>query len=95
MLPEVISNNLANLQPNKVRYTLSALMEFTPDGAYVAGEVKRSAIKSIRRFTYEEVDEFLANREAWRKKLSPAVWELLADARAGDDPPRPPAGRGR
>jgi ribonuclease R len=78
MLPEVISNNLASLQPNKVRYTLSALMEFTPDGAYVAGEVKRSAIKSIRRFTYEEVDEFLADREAWRKKLSPAVWELLA-----------------
>ena len=70
MLPEVISNNLASLQPNKVRYTLSALMEFTSDGAYVGGEVKRSAIKSNRRFTYEEVDEFLADREAWRKKLS-------------------------
>jgi ribonuclease R len=78
MLPEVISNNLASLQPNKVRYTLSALMEFTADGAYVTGEVKRSAIKSDRRFTYEEVDEFLADRVAWRKKLSPEVWELLA-----------------
>jgi ribonuclease R len=78
MLPEVISNNLASLQPNKVRYTLSALMEFTEDGKYVGGEVKRTAIKSDRRFTYEEVDEFLADREAWRKKLSPAVWKLLA-----------------
>ena len=29
MLPEIISNNLASLQPDKVRYTLSALMEFT------------------------------------------------------------------
>jgi ribonuclease R len=75
----VISNNLASLQPNKLRYTLSALMEFTADGAYVVGEVKRSAIQSSRRFTYEEVDEFLADREAWRKKLSPAVWQLLAN----------------
>jgi ribonuclease R len=78
MLPEVISNNLASLQPNRVRYTLSALMEFTADGAYVAGEVKRSAIKSCRRFTYEEVDEWLADRQAWRDKLDPPVWELLA-----------------
>ncbi len=78
MLPEVISNNLASLQPNKVRYTLSALMEFTPEGVYIGGEVKRSAIKSDRRFTYEEVDEFLADREAWRKKLTPPVWQLLA-----------------
>src|SRR4029450_3925592 len=57
MLPEVISNNLASLQPNKVRYTLSALMALPPDGAYVGGEVKRSAIKSDRRFTYEDVDD--------------------------------------
>jgi ribonuclease R len=78
MLPEVISNNLASLQPDKVRYTLSALIEFTEDGAYVAGEVKRSAIKSSRRFTYEEVDDFLAGSEVWRKKLTPSVWQLLA-----------------
>jgi ribonuclease R len=79
MLPEVISNNLASLQPNKIRYTLSALMEFTPEGAFVGSEVKRSAIKSSRRFTYEEVDEFLVDREAWRKKLTPQVWNLLAN----------------
>jgi ribonuclease R len=77
MLPEVISNNLASLQPHKVRYTLSSLMEFTADGAYVGGEIKRSAIKSSRRFTYEEVDDFLADREAWRHKLPLPVWELL------------------
>jgi ribonuclease R len=79
MLPEVISNNLASLQPDKVRYTLSALMEFTAEGAYVGGEVKRAAIKSCRRFAYEEVDEYLADREAWRAKLTPPVWKLLAD----------------
>jgi ribonuclease R len=79
MLPEVISNNLASLQPDKIRYTLSAIMELTPEGAYVAGEVKRSAIKSDRRFTYEEVDDFLADRETWRKHLTPKVWMLLSN----------------
>ena len=30
---------------------------------------KRGAINSKRRFTYEEVDEYLANRKAWKQKL--------------------------
>jgi ribonuclease R len=62
MLPEIISNNLASLQPNKVRYSLSAMMEFTEEGARVATDVFKSAIKSRRRFTYEEVDEYLAEK---------------------------------
>ena len=32
MLPELISNGLASLQPGKVRYTKSAVMEFTAEG---------------------------------------------------------------
>lgn len=78
MLPEVISNNLASLQPNKVRYTQTAFIEFNEAGVPVHSEFYRSAIKSCRRFTYEEVDEYLANAEAWRSKLSPAVFELLS-----------------
>lgn len=62
MLPEIISNNLASLQPNKVRYSLTAMMEFTEEGALVATDVFKSAIKSCRRFTYEEVDEYLAEK---------------------------------
>src|SRR3954452_2177691 len=62
MLPEIISNNLASLQPGKVRYALSAMMEFTEEGARVATDVFKSAIKSRRRFTYEEVDEYLAEK---------------------------------
>jgi ribonuclease R len=68
MLPEIISNNLASLQPHKVRYALSAMMEFTEEGIRVSTEVYKSAIKSCRRFTYEEVDEYLA-----AKKLTPAA----------------------
>lgn len=79
MLPEVISNNLASLQPNKVRYAQSALIEFSPEGTPLHSEFYLSAIKSCRRFTYEEVDDYLADRHAWKKKLTPQVHELLAN----------------
>ncbi|RIK80311.1 MAG: ribonuclease R [Planctomycetota bacterium] len=62
MLPEVISNNLASLQPGRVRYAITARMEFTEDGVRVSTDVFKSAIKSRRRFTYEEVDEYLLAR---------------------------------
>jgi ribonuclease R len=62
MLPEVISNNLASLQPNKARYALSAMIEMTEDGVPVAADIFKSAIKSRRRFTYEEVDQYLAEK---------------------------------
>lgn len=77
MLPEIISNALASLQPDRVRYTKTAMIEFTADGAPVAAELHHSAIKSKRRFTYEEVDDFLEHRAKWRKKLTPEVFELL------------------
>jgi ribonuclease R len=77
MIPEVISNNLASLQPGRVRYTQTVFVEFTADGIPVAADHHLSAIKSGRRFTYEEVDEYLADREAWRKELSTEVHSLL------------------
>jgi len=77
MLPEVISNNLASLQPDKVRYAMTARIEFTAEGQRVATDVYKSAIKSCRRFTYEEVDQYLADRSGWKKKLTPEVRGLL------------------
>jgi ribonuclease R len=77
MLPEVVSNSLASLQPNKVRYTKSALIEFTADGARVATDFCSAAIKSNKRLTYEQVDEFLADPQPWRRKLGVKVHELL------------------
>ncbi|MFO0871345.1 MAG: ribonuclease R [Pirellulales bacterium] len=77
MLPEVISNNLASLQPHKVRFARSALIEFTAEGVPVHAEVHASAIKSRQRFTYEEVDEYLADPAGWRSRLTPDVHALL------------------
>lgn len=77
MIPEVISNGLASLQPDRVRYSKSAFLEFTPDGIRVGVELHSAAIRSRRRFTYEEVDEYLADPQAWRAKLDPKVHALL------------------
>ncbi|MGB2499400.1 MAG: ribonuclease R [Mariniblastus sp.] len=77
MLPEIISNNLASLQPNRVRYCMTALIEFTPDGIPVQTELHRGAIQSAHRFTYEEIDDYLADDEPWKQKLPKDVFELV------------------
>ncbi len=81
MLPEVISNSLASLQPGKVRYTKSAIMEFSEDGLMTSSELHGSVIKSSKRLTYEQVDGFLQNPEAWRSKLGAKVHALLGRMR--------------
>ena len=81
MLPEVISNALASLQPDKIRYTVTAFIEFTADGAFVSLDLHKAAIRSRRRFTYEEVDDYLANPDKWEQKLVPEIHALLGRMR--------------
>ncbi len=77
MLPEVISNHLASLQPHQVRYVKSAFIEYTADGIRVATDFCTGAIRSRRRLTYDEVDKCLEDRPAWRIKLGPEVFRLV------------------
>ncbi|OHB79373.1 MAG: ribonuclease R, partial [Planctomycetes bacterium RBG_16_64_10] len=77
MLPEIISNNLASLQPGHIRYCMTVLMDFTADGLRTCTEVHKTAIKSRRRFTYEEVDDYLNQPATWRGKLPAGVASLL------------------
>ena len=79
MLPELISNHLASLQPNKVRLTKSVLMEMTDTGTIVHQEVFNSAIHNDQRLNYEQVDMFLRTPEDWRERLSPEIFQLLGD----------------
>jgi ribonuclease R len=81
MLPEIISNGLASLQPDKVRYTKSVFIEYTPEGVSVHVEPMSAAIKSRRRFTYEEVDSYLADPASWNAKIPRDVHDLLANMR--------------
>lgn len=77
MLPEVISNSLASLQQGRVRYTKSAHIDFTPMGQRAATRFSNSAIKTRRRFAYEQVSAILADREGEGGKVAPEILELL------------------
>ena len=79
MLPEIISNNLASLQPDRIRYCMTALIEFNDEGVPIGTELHRGAIKSAHRFNYEEIDEYLENDKPWKKKLTPEVFQLVRD----------------
>lgn len=71
MLPEELSNALCSLQPKKNRLTISALMEFDPNGHLVKHEIVRSYINSKKRFTYFEAKDVLDG-----KKKSPYAAHL-------------------
>lgn len=54
MLPEELSNELCSLKPKVIRLTQSVLAEYSPQGDLIKYEIKRTAIKSQKRFTYKE-----------------------------------------
>ena len=77
MLPEVLSNALASLQPGKIRLVKSVSMELTPQGMRTHTEIFRSAIKSKQRFNYTEVQDFYDHPAKYRSKWKPEIRELL------------------
>ncbi|QDS86904.1 Ribonuclease R [Rosistilla ulvae] len=77
MIPEIISNHLASLQPERVRYAKTVEIEFTGGGAVVATQVYNSAIRSDCRLTYEQVDQFLETPDVMRQKLGDAICDQL------------------
>jgi ribonuclease R len=76
MLPEVLSNALASLQPGKIRFAKSIYIEITPTGTRTHTEFFRSAIKSKQRFNYTEVQEFFDNPAKYQKKWKSDIRKL-------------------
>ena len=79
MLPEVLSNALASLQPDKIRFAKSVYIEITPQGTRTHTEVVRSAIKSKQRLNYTEVQEFFDHPKTYQTKWKPEIRELLGN----------------
>jgi ribonuclease R len=79
MLPETISNSLASLQQDQVRFTKTVKIEFSPDGTPLYTEFHNSAIKVKKRFSYEEVMPILDAPEKFKTEVSADVLKLLAD----------------
>jgi len=80
MLPEVLSNGLASLQPNRARLVKTAYLEFDPNGVRVATEICNAVIRSNRRLTYQEVDAFIADpvpvEETWGSEVHGLVGRM-------------------
>ena len=81
MLPEIVSNNLASLQPDRLRLARTCWIEFAADGVPIHAEVERTAITSCRRFSYEEVDQFLDDPDTAAVTMTVAVRSLLGRMR--------------
>ncbi len=79
MLPELISNGLASLQQNRVRYVVSALIEFSKDGIPRDVVFARAAIRVTRRFSYEQAHDILADPDAFRGRVAAPVRRLLVE----------------
>lgn len=79
MLPETISNSLASLQQDQVRFTKTVKIEFSPEGTPLHTEFHNSAIKVTKRFCYEDVMPILAVPEKFAADISADVLKLLAD----------------
>ena len=79
MLPETISNSLASLQQDQVRFTKTVKIEFSPGGTPLHTEFHNSAIKVKKRFCYEEVMPILDAPEKFKTEVSIDVLKLLAD----------------
>ncbi len=59
MLPFPLSDGLCSLRPDVIRLTLTCMMDIDRDGRVRGEQVVESAIRSARRFTYEEVETIL------------------------------------
>jgi ribonuclease R len=77
MIPELISNHLASLQPDQVRLAKTVEIEMTDDGIVTSFEVYNSAIRSDRRFNYEQIDEFIESPDAKVEAWGEPICELL------------------
>ena len=87
MLPEVLSNSLASLQQDRLRYTVSAFIEFNAEGIITDKSFARSAIRVDRRFTYEDAFAVMSRPdETARERHARSPRHAPAHARTGHDP---------
>lgn len=77
MIPEIISNHLASLQPDKTRLVKTVEIEMLDDLTVTNVEVHNAAIHSDKRLNYDQVDQFLTAPEAFQEKWGQEICDLL------------------
>ncbi len=58
MYPHIISDDLCSLNPNVVRFSINCEMHIDNQGNFLDIKVYSAAIKSKRRFSYDEVNDY-------------------------------------
>lgn len=59
MLPERLSNGICSLRPDEDKLTFSTIFEMDSKARVVSARIARTAIRSNRRFTYEEAQDII------------------------------------
>lgn len=80
MLPPILSDDLCSLNYNVIRLTLTADMEIDVHGKIVKYDVYPSYIKSHRRFSYDEVNDFFNDKSSLSSDKKDVIL-MLKDAR--------------
>ena len=62
MLPPILSENLCSLLPDSDKYAVTTEININKLGNVISYEIYKSVIKSMRKFTYEEVYEILESK---------------------------------
>ena len=76
MLPEVLSNGICSLQPDKKRFTKSAYITYDDEGKVLSTSFANSIIASTQRLTYLQADAALKGKT---EGIKPEVMKLLSD----------------
>jgi len=79
MLPEILSNSLASLQADHVRYTVTVLLDFDPQGVLTAKRFARSVIKVAHRFTYEQAIDVMKRPQEAHPEVSSEISRVLGE----------------
>lgn len=64
MLPEVLSNDVCSLRPNRKRLAFSIIIDFDKTGKAIDYELFPSVIKSRAKLSYDEVQDYFDNGKA-------------------------------
>lgn len=76
MLPEELSNDICSLVENSPRLTVSVFLDYDHKGLLKKYHFCNSVIKSSKRFTYDEVQEFFDGKISLPKKLEQSLGQM-------------------
>lgn len=62
MLPEHLCNGICSLRPDEDKLAFSVIFEMDDQGRVLDSRIRRTVIRSVRRFTYEEAQDVIESR---------------------------------